>query len=48
MTIHEGSESFTVAELMRDIDARNPRGRDFVKWWLAARENLRAMGKQVK
>jgi DNA-binding NtrC family response regulator len=46
--IYDGAESYSVADLMRDIGERNPRGRDFVGWWLEARQTLRDMGRVVK
>jgi len=36
----------SVAELIRDIEEQNTRGRDFVRWWLKARSRLRSLGRR--
>lgn len=39
--------SYSVADLISDIDDQNARGQEFIDWWLKARQRLRSMGKLV-
>ena len=39
--------SYSVANLISDIEQQNTRGVDFIEWWLKARQRLRSMGKIV-